>query len=170
MWFIIQCETRMNWIELNKSQSLNDIIFHERKGKKPVWRYAVNGMAWAPSGMWKRRRGKNRLLSMSILWFVLFFFCESSLCATSYYGQIYLIYVIKHLQHFNIQLMLNYWFTDFSPMDSYQTFYLTAFSAATLSGCEIFMLWSYLCTFYEAFLTVFFLLKNPFRVYSRHTF
>lgn len=60
MWFIIQCETRMNWIELNKSQSLNDIIFHERKGKKPVWRYAVNGMAWAPSGMWKRRRGKNR--------------------------------------------------------------------------------------------------------------
>lgn len=46
-------------------------------------------------------------ISMSIFCFAFFF---SSIPVYVLPSSAYLIYVIKHLQYFNIQLMLNYWF------------------------------------------------------------
>lgn len=96
---------------------------------------------------------------MSIFCFVLYFFPVYVLPATDYVD---LIYVIKHLQHFNIQLMLNYWFTVSHPWTVIRhfiwlPFQLTRWAVVKYLCTDIYR--DYLCTFYEAFF-----IKNPFWV------
>lgn len=81
--------------------------------------------------MWKLKR-KNRLLLHFNVNFLFISF------ATDY---AYLIYVIKHLQYFNIQLMLNYWFLT---IDSYPMLFEFLSRFGCHGSCEILRFRSFL--------------------------